>query len=59
MNTFYGPVPAAIFLERSFNYGKTFEPWQYYAEDCKKSFNMVNNGPLNQPDSVNCLQTQG
>ena len=55
---FYGPLPAAIVIERSVNYGKTYQPWQYYAVDCQKSFQLANNGRLSQPDSVNCLQTQ-
>ena len=58
VNQFYGPIPAAILIERSNNYGKTYQPWQYYAVDCQKSFGMPNNGRLSQPDSVNCQQQE-
>ena len=54
--TFYGPVPGALKIQRSLDNGHTFQPWQYFAEDCKTSFNLDNNGPLNEPDSVNCVQ---
>ncbi|XP_028396319.1 LOW QUALITY PROTEIN: usherin-like [Dendronephthya gigantea] len=57
IHEFYGPIPAAIILERSNDYGRSYRPWQYYAVDCQKSFGMLNNGPLGQPDSVNCLRT--
>ena len=54
--TFYGPLPGALVIERSTDGGKTFQPWQYFAEDCVSSFMLPNNGPLTQPDSVNCIQ---
>ena len=54
--TFYGPQPAGIKIERSVDTGLTFQPWQYFAEDCMKAFNLQNNGPLPEPDSVNCVQ---
>lgn len=54
VSQFYGPIPAAILIERSVNYGESYQPWQYYAVDCQASFGMVNNGPLSEPDSVNC-----
>ena len=54
--TFYGPLPGAITIERSTDSGSTFQPWQYFAEDCVASFNLQNNGPLSEPDSVNCIQ---
>ncbi|KAK3721659.1 hypothetical protein QZH41_003681 [Actinostola sp. cb2023] len=53
---FYGPQPSAIKIERSRDHGLTFKPWQYFAEDCIKSFTLANNGPLPQPDSINCIQ---
>ena len=54
--TFYGPVPGAIKIERSVDSGHTYESWQYFAEDCVTTFDLQNNGPLTQPDSVNCVQ---
>ena len=54
--TFYGPVPGAMVIERSTDGGQTFQPWQYFAADCAASFSLQNNGPLTEPDSVNCIQ---
>jgi len=54
--TFYGPQPGAILIERSIDGGKMFQPWQYFAEDCKASFQLENNGQLSEPDDVNCIQ---
>ena len=54
--TFYGPVPGAMVIERSTDGGQTFQPWQYFAADCVASFSLQNNGPLTEPDSVNCVQ---
>ncbi|XP_067031738.1 usherin-like isoform X1 [Acropora muricata] len=54
--TFYGPKPGAILIERSTDRGKTFQPWQYFAEDCRASFQLENNGQLSEPDVVNCIQ---
>ena len=53
--TFYGPVPGGLKIERSLDNGKTYQPWQYFAEDCS-SFNLSNDGNLTEPDSVNCVQ---
>ena len=53
---FYSPPSRGIKIERSLDGGKTFMPWQYFADDCQRMFGLVNNGPLTAPDSVNCLQ---
>ena len=53
---FYSPPAKGIKIERSIDGGKTYTPWQYYAEDCTRMFGLVNNGALTQADSVNCLQ---
>ena len=53
---FYGPPAKGIKIERSLDGGRTYSPWQYFANDCQRMFGLVNNGPLTQPDSVNCLQ---
>ncbi len=53
---FYSPPAKGIMIERSLNGGKTYRPWQYYADNCPRMFGLPNNGPLPQPDSVNCLQ---
>ena len=43
-------------IERSTDGGKTFQPWQYFAKDCRASFQLENNGQLSEPDVVNCIQ---
>nr|XP_047132108.1 usherin isoform X3 [Hydra vulgaris] len=53
---FYSPPPQGIVIERSTNFGISFQPWQYYALDCISTFGMENNGQLLLPNSVNCLQ---
>lgn len=35
--------------------GVNFTPRQYFAQDCKVSFDMTNNAPLTSPTDVNCL----
>ncbi|KAK7487113.1 hypothetical protein BaRGS_00021608, partial [Batillaria attramentaria] len=56
---FYSPLPKAVSVERYVVERQTWEPWQYYAEDCIVYFNLTNNGPLSAPDSVNCLRIGG
>eukprot|EP00794_Sanderia_malayensis_P020024 gene20024-21985_t len=56
---FYGPPAKGIKIERSRDGGRTYTPWQYYAQDCPSMFGLANNGQLTAPDSVNCLQIVG
>uniref|UniRef100_A0A663LW22 Usherin n=1 Tax=Athene cunicularia TaxID=194338 RepID=A0A663LW22_ATHCN len=52
---FFSPQPEAIRIERKKRDDLNWEDWQYFAKNCS-IFGMDNNGSLEQPDSVNCLQ---
>lgn len=38
--------PKSMYIERSFDFGKSWLPYRYFAEDCKKSFPDVPMGPV-------------
>ncbi|XP_070555377.1 laminin subunit alpha-like [Ptychodera flava] len=51
------PRPALWVLERSTDYGKTFTPWQYFANtdtNCNTFFGMRSLAPLTRDDQVIC-----
>ncbi|XP_075451724.1 usherin isoform X2 [Ascaphus truei] len=52
---FYSPLPQALRVQRKKHKDSIWEDWQYFASDCQY-FGMDNNGFLQYPDSVNCLQ---
>uniref|UniRef100_A0A8B9SU76 Usherin n=1 Tax=Anas platyrhynchos TaxID=8839 RepID=A0A8B9SU76_ANAPL len=52
---FFSPHPEAIRIERKKRDDLKWEDWQYFAKNCS-IFGMHNNGSLEKPDSVNCLQ---
>ncbi|XP_071996224.1 usherin isoform X2 [Engystomops pustulosus] len=52
---FYSPMPKALKIQRQKNRNSLWEDWQYFASDCQ-NFGMENNGFLETPSSVNCLQ---
>ncbi|NXL36266.1 USH2A protein, partial [Glaucidium brasilianum] len=52
---FFSPLPEAIRIERKKRDDLNWEDWQYFAKNCS-IFGMDNNGSLEKPDSVNCLQ---
>ncbi|XP_040523224.1 usherin isoform X3 [Gallus gallus] len=52
---FFSPHPEAIRIERKKRDDLNWEDWQYFAKNCS-IFGMDNNGSLEKPDSVNCLQ---
>ncbi|XP_053139313.1 usherin [Hemicordylus capensis] len=52
---FLSPQPEAIRIQRKKQKDFDWEDWQYFARDCGV-FGMENNGLLENPDSVNCLQ---
>ncbi|XP_077341211.1 usherin [Lithobates pipiens] len=52
---FYSPLPKALIIQRKKHSSSFWEDWQYLARDCQ-DFSMENNGFLQYPDSVNCLQ---
>lgn len=51
---FYSPLPRAVLISREID--GSWETWQMYATDCRSYYGQTDNGPLPQPDSVNCLQ---
>uniref|UniRef100_A0ABM5FIY5 Usherin-like n=1 Tax=Pogona vitticeps TaxID=103695 RepID=A0ABM5FIY5_9SAUR len=52
---FFSPQPEAIQIQRKKQHDLDWEDWQYFSRDCSV-FGMENNGLLEYPDSVNCLQ---
>ncbi|KAM4814939.1 usherin-like, partial [Thomomys bottae] len=52
---FLSPQPTAIRIQRKKEDNSEWEDWQYFARNCS-IFGMKNNGNLEHPDSVNCLQ---
>ncbi|KAJ8400311.1 hypothetical protein AAFF_G00396940 [Aldrovandia affinis] len=52
---FLGPQPEAVRIERRTSRRSEWRAWQYLARNCSV-FGMADNGLLEAPDSVNCLQ---
>uniref|UniRef100_A0A8D2ISK6 Usherin n=1 Tax=Varanus komodoensis TaxID=61221 RepID=A0A8D2ISK6_VARKO len=52
---FFSPQPEAVRIQRKKQQDLEWEDWQYFAKDCSV-FGMKNDGILEYPDSVNCLQ---
>ncbi|XP_052056319.1 usherin [Apodemus sylvaticus] len=50
-----GPQPLAIRIQRKKADSSPWEDWQYFARHCNV-WGMKDNGDLENPDSVNCLQ---
>ena len=52
------PRPGVFALERSYDYGETWQPWQYFADtptDCEQFFGDVGYSPsITRDDSVIC-----
>ena len=51
------PRPGIFVLERSRDYGVTWQPWQYFADtpsDCNTFFGMEAEQPISADDSVVC-----
>lgn len=51
------PRPGVWVLERSRDHGKTFTPWQYFADtpvDCIQNFGQLSLQPISKDDSVIC-----
>ena len=43
--------------EASRDGGVTFNPVQYFADDCMLYFGLSDDGPIVNPDDVNCITT--
>ena len=48
--------PGGLILLKSADYGATWLPWQYFAQDCRATFGKENRGKLDFPNSVNCIE---
>lgn len=52
------PRPALWILEKSADYGKTWQPWQYFSDspdDCEHYFGKESLQPITRDDSVICV----
>lgn len=56
VNFRYGsPRPKAAVLEKSVDGGLTFQPIQYFADDCMLYFDLPDDGSIVNADDVNCI----
>lgn len=54
---FYSAQPRSITISRFSNVTEDeMLPWGYFADNCETLVKFPNNGPLQAPNSVNCLQ---
>ncbi|XP_054660088.1 laminin subunit beta-3 isoform X2 [Grus americana] len=56
---FRSPLPAAMLIERSTDFGKTWEVYQYLASDCATAFPHVPQGSPENWQDVRCQALQG
>ena len=52
--TFRSPRPAAAVVERSRDFGVTYEPFQYYSDDCMGDFGLPDQSSIQTMDEVIC-----
>ncbi|ESO91420.1 hypothetical protein LOTGIDRAFT_209765 [Lottia gigantea] len=48
--------PKALLIERSYDFGKTWKVYRYFAQDCARSFPGVPRGPVRSLTDVICVQ---
>ncbi|XP_069094728.1 laminin subunit beta-3 [Pleurodeles waltl] len=58
MLDFRGPLPTSMFIERSSDFGSTWQAYQYLAHDCAASFPHVSRGRLQNLADVHCQEFQ-
>ena len=51
---FRSPRPAAAVIERSRDFGQSYQPYQYYSNDCMRDFGMADRSSVHYIDEVIC-----
>ena len=48
--------PAGMLIERSWDYGRTWKVYRYFASDCRRTFPGVSMGPQKKNSDVICTE---